>query len=141
MAQELFLATIYPEKVMEALENGEKFLIPRDKLLTFLNLPFKTRAQQFDLFSLKHYSKSSYVSEMAYQTIRKRKRAYRADSFDKVIYLPFEKIEVPVPANYDAVLTDDFGDWHRIVVAGGHLNTFSTDIPYREYFSKVTTRQ
>ena len=139
MAQELFLATVYPEKVREALENDEKFLIPRDKMITFLNLPFKTRAQQFDLFSLKHYTKTHYVSEMAYQTIRKRKRAYRAKSFNDVIYMPFETIEVPVPADYDAVLTDDFGDWHRIVVARGHLNTFSADVPYREYFveSKV----
>ncbi|MBR7025334.1 MAG: LicD family protein [Selenomonadaceae bacterium] len=141
MAQELFLATIYPEKVKEALENKEKFLIPRDKMMTFLNLPFKTRAQQFDLFSLKHYTKTPYVSEMAYQTIRKRKRAYRAKSFDDVIYLPFEKIEVPVPADYDAVLTDDFGDWHKIVVASGHLNTFSADIPYREYFAKSKVKE
>ena len=141
MAQELFLATVYPEKVKEALMNNEKFLIPRDKMITFLNLPFKTRAQQFDMFSLKHYTKTPYVSEMAYQTIRKRKRAYRAKSFDKVTYLPFENIEVAVPADYDAVLTDDFGDWHKIVVASGHLNTFSADIPYREYFAKSKVKE
>ena len=90
---------------------------------------------------MKHYTKTPYVSEMAYQTIRKRKRAYRAKSFDDVIYLPFEKIEVPVPADYDAVLTDDFGDWHKIVVARGHLNTFSADIPYREYFAKSKVKE
>lgn len=137
IAKELFYATIYPEQVMAALKNKEKFLTPKDKILTFLSLPYKMRAQQFDLFQLKNFTETPYVSEMAYQTVRKRKRAYRSKGFNGVTYLPFEQVEIPAPADYNSVLEDDFGDWHKIVVAKGHLDTFSVDIPYKEYFSKV----
>ena len=136
MAKELFFATILPGKVKEAVDNNEKFLVTRDKMQTFLNLPFKMRAQQYEFFSLKHFTETPYVSEMAYQTIRKRKRAYRSKGFDGVAYLPFETIEVPVPADYNSVLTDDFGDWHKIVVAKRHLSKYKVDVPYKEYFSK-----
>ena len=137
VAKELFYATIYPERVKEALQNKEKFLTPRAKMLNFLNLPYKMRAQQFDLFQLQNFAESPYVSEMAYQTVRKRKRNYRAKSFRDVVYLPFENIEIAAPVDYEAVLEDDFGDWHKIVVAKGHLNTYSVDIPYKEYFAKA----
>ena len=137
IARELFFATIYPEQVREAVNNGEKFATPHNKILSFLNLPYKMRAQQFDLFSAKNFTKSPYVSEMAYQTVRKRKRNYRARSFDDVVYLPFESIEIPCPADYEAVLEDDFGDWHKKIIAPGHLNTYSAEIPYKEYFAKL----
>lgn len=139
IAKELFYATIAPDRVREAVYNKEKFLTPRDKILSFLNLPYKMRAQQFDLFLEKNYFESPYVSEVAYQTIRKRRRAYRAKSFKDVVYLPFETIEIPAPIDYDAVLTDDMGDWHKMVVAKGHLNTYSVEIPYKEYFAQLTS--
>ncbi len=141
IAKELFYATIAPDKVREAIYNKEKFLTPRDKILSFLNLPYKMRAQQFDLFLEKNYFESPYVSEVAYQTIRKRRRAYRAKSFKDVVYLPFETIEIPAPIDYDAVLTDDMGDWHKMVVAKGHLNTYSVEIPYREYFAQLKSKK
>lgn len=141
IAKELFYATIAPDRVREAVYNKEKFLTPRDKILSFLNLPYKMRAQQFDLFLEKNYFESPYVSEVAYQTIRKRRRAYRAKSFKDVVYLPFETIEIPAPIDYDAVLTDDMGDWHKMVVAKGHLNTYSVEIPYREYFAQLKSKK
>lgn len=141
IAKELFYATIAPDRVREAVYNKEKFLTPRDKILSFLNLPYKMRAQQFDLFLEKNYFESPYVSEVAYQTIRKRRRAYRAKSFKDVVYLPFETIEIPAPIDYDAVLTDDMGDWHKMVVAKGHLNTYSVEIPYKEYFAQLKSKK
>ena len=140
VAKELFYATIYPEKILAALRNNEKFLTPRAKMLNFLNLPYKMRAQQFDLFQLQNFAESPYISEMAYQTVRKRRRKYRAKSFRDVVYLPFENIEISAPVDYEAVLDDDFGNWHKIIVAQGHLNTYSVDIPYKEYFSKAVLK-
>lgn len=141
IAKELFYATIAPDRVREAVYNKEKFLTPRDKVLSFLNLPYKMRAQQFDLFLAKNYIESPYVSEVAYQTIRKRRRAYRSKSFKDVVYLPFETIEIPAPIDYDAVLTDDMGDWHKMVIAKGHLNTYSVEIPYKEYFAQLKSKK
>ena len=137
MAHELLLATVVPEKVKAALINREKFISPPDKMLNFLKLPYKTRAQQFDLFLAKHFVETPYVSEITYQTIKKLNYTYKFKDFENTVYLPFEKIEIPVPAEYDSVLTDRYGNWRKFVVGKGHANTYSTDISYKEYFSKL----
>jgi len=141
IAKELFYATIAPDKVRQAVQNKENFLNPYDTILSFLNLPYKMRAQQLDRFLAKNYFESPYVSELAYQTIRQRRRAYKAKSFKDVVYLPFETIEIPAPADYDATLTDDFGDWHKMIRTDGHLNTYSVDIPYKEYFAQLKSKK
>ena len=134
---ELLLATVFPEKIMEALRNGEKFFIPQDKLLAFLKLPYKMRAQQFDLFLAKHFVETPYICEFTRNTIKRKSYTYKTKDFENVVYLPFEKIEVPVPVNYKNVLTDRYGKWQEFVIEGGHVNVYSTDISYREYFTKI----
>ena len=37
---------------------------------------------------------------------------FRKDCFNGIIRLPFESIELPVPAGYDSFLTSQYGDWH-----------------------------
>lgn len=37
---------------------------------------------------------------------------FRKDCFNGIIRLPFEAIELPVPAGYDSFLTSQYGDWH-----------------------------
>lgn len=58
---------------------------------------------------------------------------------DDVIYLPFENIEVPVPANYDEILTHMYGEymefppeeergkWHENKII------FDPDMPYKDF--------
>lgn len=58
-----------------------------------------------------------------------------------IIWVPFEDINVPVPANYDKMLTNFYGDymefppieergtWHKSQII------FEPDIPYTKYFS------
>ena len=62
--------------------------------------------------------------------------------FDKVSYLPFENIKVPVPDSYDVILSHMYGKymeyppvekrglWHN-----GEL-FLDPDIPYKEYMKK-----
>ncbi|MBR4643297.1 MAG: LicD family protein [Selenomonadaceae bacterium] len=140
-AHELLLATVFPEKILIALRNGEKFLIPKDKLLAFLKLPYKMRAQQFDLFLAKNFVETPYICEFTRNTIKRKNYTYKTKDFEKVIYLPFEKFEVPVPANYKNALTDRYGKWQEFVIEGGHVNEYSTDISYREYFTKIKSRK
>lgn len=58
--------------------------------------------------------------------------------FRDTVYLPFEYIEVPVPAEYDKILTRRYGDYHRPVKGGStHQNIIlDPDMSYREYFAK-----
>ena len=58
--------------------------------------------------------------------------------------MPFEMLTVPVPQNYDAILTMKYGDWHQLVkgVSQHDLSnnplTFDTDRPYTYYVDPVT---
>jgi hypothetical protein len=44
---------------------------------------------------------------------------YPAECFAKTIMMPFEFTEMPVPAEYDAVLRIEYGDYMRVVKGGG----------------------
>lgn len=63
-------------------------------------------------------AESTYVTYMkgwtAYR-LYKRERAW----YDEVIYLPFENLEIPAPAEYDKVLRAEYGDYMRIDRGGG----------------------
>lgn len=71
-----------------------------------------------------------------------KRAAFSKKEFDKIIYMPFENIMVPVPAGYDEMLKrmygnymefppeKDRGEWHNNVIY------FDPDTPYKEYFAK-----
>ena len=59
----------------------------------------------------------------------------RADSLEKIITVPFEFLEIPIPADYDTILRTIYGDY-MVMKPGGGLHgeiLFDTDRSYREY--------
>lgn len=40
---------------------------------------------------------------------------YSVADFAKTVDMPFEYLTLMVPANYDKILKDTYGDWHKIV--------------------------
>ena len=65
------------------------------------------------------------------------------DWFKNVVYLPFENIHIPAPAEYDKILTVLYGDYHEFVRGGStHEEVImDPDIPYGEYFSKYILKK
>ena len=64
---------------------------------------------------------------------------YRKEWFRETIYLPFETVELPVPVDYDKVLTACYDDWRtptrkEIAVIKG---IYSAEIPYREAMASL----
>lgn len=53
-----------------------------------------------------------------------RKRALRKEWYRGCIYLPFEQVKLPVPVDYDAVLTVQFGDYMIPVRYNDHAYPF-----------------
>ena len=123
-ANEILSATVFPERTKASIESGKKFLTPPAELAKFLELPYKIKAQLFDNFMARTFAPSRYT--------------YKAKNFENVIYLPFETIEIPAPADYDEVLTDRYGDWHEIPsFHKKHVNVFSADVSYKKYFEQI----
>ncbi len=71
-------------------------------------------------------------------------RPERTAGFEKKIYfaekkyLDFEFLKIPVPSDYDAVLTENYGNWKEFVVGSNfHGNVIiDTDKPYTEYMKR-----
>ena len=65
-------------------------------------------------------------------------KPYPRECFDETVMLPYEFLEVPVPAGYVKMLDIDYGNWHVFVrgAAGGCMHegiTYDTERSYREY--------
>jgi len=133
--EELFTAVCdYPAVVNRAL-NDDKFINDWSVIESLINTDadkkfefFRTYAAgMFDLSQSVHFL---YDSRKAPQ----QKALYRA-----TVYLPFESIELPAPADYEQVLTACFGYWHKFAYKPAkHLGIIhSPDIPYREFLTLI----
>lgn len=62
----------------------------------------------------------------------------KREYFQDTIYLPFEYLEIPAPAEYDKVLIQRYGDYHKLVRGGStHQDIIlDPDLPYGEYFAR-----
>lgn len=98
------------------------------------------------LFSLYAYKGGKNVALMPYWVYFDN-HLYPAEYFEKTIMVPFETIEVPVPAAYDGVLKIEYGDYMKIVKTGGvhgypfftgqeeHLKKLVSPYPFEYTFS------
>ncbi len=87
------------------------FLLPIPKALLFFFLD-----KSVQMFNNKDCQELSHI-------VRKRLRVKTKDLYP-IIYLPFGKMEMPVPNNYDAYLTAQYGDYKNPPVKNkryGHL--------------------
>lgn len=99
------------------------------------------------LFAIYSDIGGEYVALMPYW-VHHNNHKYPAKLFDKTIMMPFEYIEVPVPAAFDAVLRIEYGDYMKIYKNGGvhgypfflnqeiHLINQLEDYPFHYVFSK-----
>lgn len=137
IARELFIATAYPDKIREALKNNVKFALSRKELQKFLMLSHRQKALNFEAFADKIFPGSRHFNQLRDLSVMGRKNVYDVEDFEKIVYLPFEKITLPFPAGYDNILTSAYGDWHKLVIFPSHSVDNSTDISYKEYFEKA----
>lgn len=135
--RELMSAIIVPATIKNALEKNQQFLINRDEIEKILTLPHRQKASTLDSFALKNFTYSAeYVGEIRDHCLNKNFR-FALKNFDKTVYLPFEKMELPAPAGYEDCLVSKFGDWRKPVFGKQHAKVYSTDFSYKEFFGKV----
>ncbi|MCR5378012.1 MAG: LicD family protein [Fibrobacter sp.] len=84
----------------------------------------------------KYVSKVGLFSNMKYLTNKKLEREW----YNKTVYLPFEDMQMPVPADYDKVLTALYGDYMKPAQAPtchGGFAALDTNKPYQEYLPRL----
>lgn len=137
-ASELLLAAALPKRMQAQLDAGRNFFIKREDLQQLLNTTHRKRALNFENFMLKNFYRSERICEFRDLILKPRPDrpnvTYAMKDFDEIVWLPFEKIEVPVPIGYEKCLDENYGDWHTIKIYNIHSADSSPDISSEEYF-------
>ncbi len=122
-ARELFILSDYVTKKDEenpeywkAIEDVEKLLgIRFDRNHTFRQLLYEATEAMFKVWNSKN---ATEVALMPFW-VKNKSHRYQMKSFRESVMVPFECGEIPVPIEYDNVLKVEYGDYMRLVKAGG----------------------
>ena len=138
--QLLWLSIVNPEAIIKAMEEGQKLYLGTDFLINHLQKNVQEKFKIFESFNrscLEQSKKVNYLSEEIYPDEVSCKSVEK-DWFHDIIYLPFEHLQIPAPAEYDKILTQCYGNYHQFVQGGSaHEDIMlEPDIPYKEYFMK-----
>lgn len=138
--QLLWLSIVNPEAIIKAMEEGQKLYLGTDFLINHLQKNVQEKFKIFESFNrscLEQSKKVNYLIEEIYPDEVSCKSVEK-DWFLDIIYLPFEHLQIPAPAEYDKILTQCYGNYHQFVQGGSaHEDIMlEPDIPYKEYFMK-----
>ena len=105
----------------------------------FRALPEKERQNFYRKYAELLFNKSNELVWIDHVIRGEPEQHYPKDVFRETIYLPFETVQMPVPVDYDKILTAHYGDWHKFVYDGiFHMGAIhSPDIPYKEFLERV----
>lgn len=136
VARVIYVATVHPEFIKNAMQKNQRLIVDYEALKKFIKLPYKQRGIQLEEFLAKNYFASEHVGDMRNWCIVQSRKFYKSKDFADVKYLPFEKIELPVPIGYESCLKDFYGDWQKPVMYPSHAKNYSADISWQEYLQK-----
>ncbi len=125
---DLFTAVYFPGRDYDVIPSDVEEIIPDledlcnikiDRSKNVQNQLLKTAAMIGKAYQ---NSGSPFITNMAYHSLRKR--FLRKEWYREYVYLPFEQVQLPVPIDYDAVLTEMFGDYMTPVQYSDHEYPF-----------------
>lgn len=137
----LWAAVVKPSSVLEDLEKNGRSGVFADFLLDFMQRDVLQRIDIFEAFSLSQFGKTQNVNFITSEIYGIGKSVPK-DWMKDVVYLPFENMQIPAPAEYDKILIQCYGDYHQTVRgASDHEGViFEPDIPYKDYFARYLKR-
>ncbi|MCM1387198.1 MAG: LicD family protein [Bacillus sp. (in: Bacteria)] len=131
--------TIYnPKQLLLDYEQGKQFTLDIDILLDLIKMDRSQRLKEFETLSLSYAGQSENVNYILDELSGEGGKSVKREWFQETVYLPFEHIKVPAPAEYDKILTQCYGDYMTPVKGGtGHENIIlDPDMPYDVFFDK-----
>ncbi len=98
----------------------------------------RERFRLFEKFNLTHFGETEDLNYIMEDIIPSKYKSVKKEWFCETLYFPFEYMQVPVPIEYDKILTQCYGDYHQYIPGGtAHENIIlDPELPYDEYFSK-----
>ena len=133
MKYEMWRTIVDGEGLLEDIKKRKQFILPYDILTELLSMSVRDRMKEFEAFCNVHFGESEYVDLItsAFNSFNVKKAVWYRD----MVYMPFEYTQIPVPADYDLVLTKEYGNYHEIIMGGSTHEgiIFDPDVPYTTY--------
>lgn len=127
--------------VVEHVQNGGKTVNDWQVIESLHAITDRNKQYEFiHVYASALFNQSSKVAWIGDSILKMHKEPFKKDWFRKTAYLPFENIQLPVPIDYDKVLTAYYGDWHTPIRNFSHTidgTIFSADIPWREFLAQA----
>ena len=133
VARALYVGTLFPNFIKERMANNESVVINYEQMEKFLAMSYRNKILNFESILAKNFFKSKYICHTA--GILTNQKKLETEDQEEIIYLPFEGIELPAPANYENWLDIQYGDWRTPKITHSHVQDafYTTDIPYKEF--------
>ncbi len=134
----LWMGTMNPMIALEAAKQEPPSSRLREFMLDYLRKDVRQRMQILEAFNLSFWGKSKRVNSVWEEFALHTCKSVERDWFKETVYLPFEHLQIPAPAEFDRVLKECYGNYHEFVQGGScHEGTvFEPEIPYVEYFAR-----
>lgn len=126
--------------IVKHVQDGGKTVNDWSVIETLHNISDLRKQGEFlNIYAEGMFDFSSTINWIEHVIFKQNSCPYQKTWYGKMIYLPFETIELPAPIDYDAVLTAYYGDWRKPVVdRTGKLGfVHSADIPYRKFLQQI----
>ena len=138
----LWIAITEPEIIIKSLKDEQRLYLSADFLMDYLQKNTQEKFKILESLNLSCFGQTQKVNYLIYE-ICPENIGYKSvdkDWFHDIIYLPFEHLQIPAPAEYDKILTQCYGNYHQFVQGGSaHDNIIlEPEIPYKEYFIKTS---
>ena len=136
--KELWACVTKPDLIQKIIDTPEyPSTLTRDILQELISMPIKDRLRQFEAFVAGQFDiaeELGLITTILFSPKWRVKKSW----YNEIVYLPFEHLMVPAPANYDQVLTARYGDYHKFVQGGGaHRDIImDPDKSYLEYYKE-----
>ncbi|MCM1156664.1 MAG: LicD family protein [Roseburia sp.] len=129
---------MHPKQLLLDYEQGKRFTLDIDVLLELIKMDRSQRLKEFETLSLSYAGGSERVNYISEELSGKGCKSVKREWFRDVVYLPFEHIQIPAPAEYDKILTRCYGDYRQLIPGGSEHEgiIIDPDISYRDYFEK-----
>lgn len=141
LARTLLMSIGYPDEIRKMIAEDKKFVLKLEQLKKFLKLSHKRKVTALENFLLKNFSAPEHVDQLRDWSLIANHYSYDAADFADVVYLPFEKIQIPAPVGWENILQARYGDWHKMIFTHTHSLTNSADISYDEYFHTAAKKK
>lgn len=134
----LWIGIMNPSLALQAVMQEPQESSLKTFMLDYLRKDRTEKFRVFENYNLSALGESKKVNYVLSEMVLHDCKSVDRDWFRETVYLPFENMEIPAPAEYDKILKECYGDYHRFVQGGtAHEGiVIEPEIPYKEYFSR-----